>query len=189
MKDIFTKRFLELGGQIISSNAHDREATDLRTQIIKIKSENPDLVYLSALSPVDSSNFLKQSQELGLNATIFGPEALNNPDLIKSAGEASNGLIITIPKPQTTEKFKNAFKAKFGADPVFYSDYYYDAVYLIANAMKTCGESSQCIKNELYKVKDYPGASGIITLDSNGDLTTGEYVVKIIVDETVVDYV
>ncbi len=188
VKDVFVKRFKELGGQILSTNAHERGSTDMRTQITKIKAENPDLVYLSVLAPANGGNFLTQAKELGLNVTIFSPEALNNPELITTARDASNGLLISTPKPQTTQQFKDAFKAKYNTEPIIYSDYYYDAVYLIANAMKTCGENSGCIKSELYKVKDYKGASGAITLDSNGDLDRGEYVVMTIVNQTFTEY-
>jgi branched-chain amino acid transport system substrate-binding protein len=145
------------------------------------------MVFFSGF-PIDAVNFLKQAGEQNLNKKILGPEVMNDPQIVQNGKEAANGLMFTTPKPQTIQQFKDAFKAKFGAEPLVYSDYYYDIVYLLANAINVCDEDSTCIKGELYKVKDYKGASGTITLDSNGDLANAEYIVKIIVNQTVVDY-
>ncbi len=188
LKDVFVKRFTELGGQILLSQAHDRGATDLRTQIVKIKDTNPDAIYMATF-PVDGGNFLKQTKELGVKTTIIGPETMDDPQVIQIAGDAANGLIYTKPKELTSQQFKDSFKAKFGTDPLIFSDFYYDVVHILTNAMEICGENSDCIKNELYKVKDYQGASGTITLDSNGDLANAAYDIKTVINQTVTNYV
>ncbi|MBI4174266.1 MAG: ABC transporter substrate-binding protein [Candidatus Aenigmarchaeota archaeon] len=187
LKDVFVKRFNELGGEILLTQAHDRAATDMRTQIIKIKDANPLFVYLAAF-PVDGGNFLKQAKELGLNVTVLGSETMDDPQVIQIAGDAANGLMYTKPKELTSQTFKNDFKARFGSDPLIFSDFFYDIVHLLAHSMETCGEDSSCIKAELYKVKDYQGASGVITLDSNGDLADAQYEVKLIINQTVTSY-
>ena len=71
---------------------------------------------------------------------------------------------------------------------MLFSEFYYDIVYLLADAAKICGSDSTCIKNELYKVKDYQGASGIITMDSNGDLASAQFIVKTYANQTAVEY-
>ena len=53
----------------------------------------------------------------------------------------------------------------------------YDAVFIIAAAMKKCGEDTGCIKNYLYVLKDYSGAAGTYSIDSNGDAEF-EYAIK-----------
>lgn len=161
LKDVFTQRFTELGGQIVLSQAHDRGAADLRTQITKIRDTSADLVYLAAF-PVDGGNFMRQTKDLGLKTNVLGSEALNDPQVIEIAQESANGLMFTTPKPLTTQEFKNKFQSKFGKEPLVFSDYYYDVVYLLANTMKACGENSECIKNELYKVKDYKGVLSVL---------------------------
>jgi len=84
-------------------------------------------------------------------------------------------------KSPLTEDFKIAIKSKTGSDQILIGmPNSYDAIHLIANAMKNCKnpEDTTCIKNELYKVKNYKGVTGTITIDSNGDLETADYAVK-----------
>lgn len=187
IKDTFVARFRELGGTITAIESNERGATDMRAQIAKIKDTNPEIIYNPVL-PVDSGNFLKNARELGITTTIMGSEAGDDPQVITIAQNAANGFLYTVPNQPTSQQFKDSFRARFGAGPLIYSDNYYDIIYLLADAMKTCGEDSTCIKDELYKTKDYKGASGVITLDSNGDLAKAEYKVKTITNQKAVDY-
>lgn len=45
----------------------------------------------------------------------------------------------------------------------------YDSVKLLATAISDCGDTTEDVKRCLYAVKDYPGVSGKISIDSNGD--------------------
>lgn len=40
----------------------------------------------------------------------------------------------------------------------------------MGEALKKCGENVDCIRNYLVNLKDYPGVSGKINFDENGDL-------------------
>ncbi len=187
LKDVFISRFKELGGTILIAEANERGATDMRAQLAKIKQANPEAIYYSGL-PQDIAYFVKNAGELGIKTPIVSAEAADDKQMIAIAGESANGLIYTVPRQFADQKFIAAYRSRFSKEPLLYANNYYDVVYLLANAAKICGSDSTCIKNELYKVKDYKGASGPITLDSNGDLATAEYEVKIIANLTVVDY-
>ena len=187
LKDVFIARFKELGGTILAAEANERGATDMRTQLTKMKQANPEAIYYSGL-PQDVGYFLKNARELGINTTTISAEAADDKQMITIAGEAANGLIYTVPRQFADQQFIAAYKARFGKEPLLYANNYYDATYLLTNAAKICNSDPTCIKNELYKVKDYPGASGTITIDSNGDLATAEYQLKIVVNGTSTDY-
>jgi len=49
----------------------------------------------------------------------------------------------------------------------------------LAEAMKLHGEDSEAIKNYLYTIKDRQGASGVLSMDVNGD-PLFEYNVKVV---------
>ena len=61
------------------------------------------------------------------------------------------------------------------------SDLTYDSIYVLAEAMKHCANPNDaiCVKNELYKIKDFEGVTGNISFDENGD-TRKEVILKIV---------
>ena len=61
----------------------------------------------------------------------------------------------------------------------------YDAVYLAALAASKCDDLSDadCIKEELYKIKNYNGASGVKTFDLNGDTSDDFEMTRIVEGE------
>src|SRR3989338_1211347 len=70
IKVTFRNKFEQLGGAIVSEDTFDQSTTDLRTQLTKIKSLNPDFIYFPA-HPAETIIGLKQANELGLPATLF----------------------------------------------------------------------------------------------------------------------
>ena len=188
LSDVFKAEFGRLGGQVTDTESVERGSTDMRTELIKIKDSKPEVIYFVGL-PQDAGNFIKQARELGIDTTIFGSETYDDPQLITIAKDAANGVFYTLPKELTTQGFKDNFNAIFGSGPLIFSDKFYDAAQLIIKSMKACGsDNSDCVKNELYKVKNYQGVSGTITLDNNGDLAQAEYTIKLIVNQTPIVY-
>ena len=187
LKETFISRFKELGGTVLTEEANERGATDMRAQLTKIKNTNPEIIYYVGL-PADVGNFIKQARELGITMLMLTPETTDDPQVVEIAQEATQNVIYTLPKQSTSEEFKTNYKARFGEDPLIFTDNFYDVVKMIAAAMDICDEDTNCIKTELYKVKNYNGASGIITIDSNGDLASAEYQLKTFINKTAVPY-
>jgi len=49
--------------------------------------------------------------------------------------------------------------------------FFYDSVKITEEDLKKCDENVDCIRNYLVNLKDYPGISGKINFDENGDVT------------------
>ncbi|MDD5193240.1 MAG: penicillin-binding protein activator [Candidatus Nanoarchaeia archaeon] len=180
VKDAFIKRFKELGGEIVSEESFQQNAKDLRTQLAKIKQSDPDVVYFVGYNQ-EAIIFLQQFENLGINAQIVSTETFDDPSILQKVGTAGEGAIYTAQYSPLSEDFKAAMKSKTGSDQVLIgSPNVYDAIKIIADAMKKCEnpEDTTCIKDNLYKVKDYPGVSGTISFDSNGDRESGSYNIK-----------
>jgi branched-chain amino acid transport system substrate-binding protein len=175
LRDVFTKRFTELGGEIVISEAHEQDSKDVRTQITKVKAAKPEAIYLVPY-PADGVIALKQIKELKLDVPLFAPEVLSSAQLITDAGkEATEGLIVSAPKfdesERKAEEFLQKFDERFGYKPEVpaFSANAYDIVYLFADAMKEGKMTGTEIKDFLYTVKGYDGAGGKLTIDENGD--------------------
>ncbi|WP_163027533.1 branched-chain amino acid ABC transporter substrate-binding protein, partial [Pseudomonas viridiflava] len=75
-------------------NAGDKDFSSL---IAKLKQANVDFVYYGGYHP-ELGQILRQSKEKGLNAKFMGPEGVGNESISQIAGEASEGLLVTLPK-------------------------------------------------------------------------------------------
>ena len=99
---------------------------------------------------------------------------MQDPQLIQTAGDAAEGLMYPYPRDssgQNVNRFKEAFQKKYGKEPGITSDVGYDAVKMIAKAMELLGGTAgEDIRKGLNMLKDYPGVSGTMTFDENGDV-------------------
>jgi len=171
-KDIFKSNFEELGGKIIYLDSFDQGQDNFKTQISKMKPYNPDGVYVLGV-PIEVGHFLKQSKELGFK-TIFLMNNMNDPNLISIAGNAAEGIYFAIPMfdsfDANAQEFVANYTKAYGKTPDMLAANGYDAVYLIKYAIEHSSYDGESIKNALYQVKNYPGVSGSITFDQNGDV-------------------
>jgi branched-chain amino acid transport system substrate-binding protein len=69
------------------------------------------------------------------------------------------------------ETFNASFEKKYGKNPGITADVGYDAVKMIAKAIELSeGISGESIGKGLNMLRDYHGASGVMTFDANGDV-------------------
>ena len=176
IRDAFVSHFEKLGGTVTTTVTLEKEGKDYRTELMKVKDSKPEAFYLAAF-PKEAGLALKQSAEIGMDVPVFGTEVLNDGSLVEVAGNAADGLKITVPAAGTGSvyaDFKSSYNAKFGRDPEAYTAESYDAVFLIADALKKTDGSGEKIKDELYQTR-FVGASGVIVFNADGDPVDKEY--------------
>ena len=112
---------------------------------------------------------------------VAGGDAWDDPKIWEEAKESGEGARYLVPFSPLTDEFKAKMEAKTGSKEITAcSPQGYDNLKIIANIMGKVGIDSEKIKNELYNVQGYKGVSGEISLDSNGDLMTANYVTKFV---------
>ena len=184
LMNVFTKRFTELGGAILQCESFPQGSTDMRTQLSKIKQGKPDAIYMPGYPP-EMAISLKQARELKMSLPFLSTQAFDDPKILELAGEAANGVVFSVPKPpDSSEKvvgdFIKKYKATYNKDPGVTSDTGYDAVKIISWAIQNGGETGPQIKDQLLKLKDFPGAAGSTTFDENGDVVRSFIFKKIV---------
>jgi branched-chain amino acid transport system substrate-binding protein len=188
----FVEKFRELGGTVPLVEAAPPNTVDFRAQLTKIKAADPDAVYFAAYAH-ETATILKQAKELGLNKQLLTHQLAEDPEVRERAGDAANGLIYTTPKldPETggpaVRTFYDKFRKKYGAEPRNFASNSYDALRLIAKAIAENGYTYQGITKGLLSIKDYPGASGTLSFDKNGDVQQAMRVM-VIKDGKIVEY-
>lgn len=144
--------------------------TDFRTQLTKIKYAEAEILF-SGLNPAPFANMLKQMKEIGMDLPVVGIWYTQTPDLIKVAGGLTEGIVYTYHYKDgaTSENiiYTSEYRETHGEDPEFASASTYDAIYILKYLIEECGDSIDCMIDKTNRIKDYRGASGIITF-SNG---------------------
>lgn len=188
IKDVFTKRFSELGGVVVTIEGSSQETRDYRTQVAKIKASDFDLVYTPVY--VDGGIvLLKQLSNVGISGVkILGTETFNDPKFLTETKTISNDIVITASKILPSNKFAKNFTTKTGVEAVpVCAPQAYDAVKVLAGALEKVGTNPDKLKDAIRKT-NYQGESGQISFDENGDLQNSTYVVKKIQNGVVVDF-
>jgi ABC-type branched-subunit amino acid transport system substrate-binding protein len=182
----FSSAFQALGGTV-TKEEFPTSATDFRSQLAKIKAANPDALFLDTQTPASAARILKQIQDLNWKPHLMLSD-VTPPDtatvtqfksLLESALGAEFG---TDPSNAKFMHLSNAYKQKYNKDLPFasYAQTEYDAVYLVNEAIATGGYDSTKIAGWLRNVQNWDGASGKITIGSDGDRVGGHQPVIII---------
>ena len=175
----FENEFKKHGGKITSINSFTSGEHDFKSMIIKAKSTKPDTIYIGVQTPDTGLIFVKQLRELGIKSVIVANDVIG-----ASFGIASQELkhlfedtvfaqIRCDQSNISTKNFTDAFQKRTGVNSLPFGCYTaepYDSTKILAKMLEICGENPECVKNELLNLKNYPGASGNITFDSNGDV-------------------
>jgi branched-chain amino acid transport system substrate-binding protein len=172
----FKARFTLLGGAVAIEEAYAPGTTDLRAQLSRIKAANTEGVLVGSYPP-DTIAILSQAREMQLQQPLFfTTEAVQNPEVLREAGEAANGAVYILAASATgeaAERFTAAYERKFGKKPELFAAEGYDVLRLIAQAIGAGSAkppAGYSIRDFLRGVRDYAGASGKVTFDANGDV-------------------
>jgi branched-chain amino acid transport system substrate-binding protein len=136
------------GGTIVASEAVAQGATNMDTQIAKLRAANPDVIALWMFTP-ETGLALKRIRDFGMKQPIVGVEYTDNDANI--AGPATEGYYFAndyfAPSDDNpwSKTFATDYKKRYGADPDIYSANYYEGTYVIA----------ECIKRARAKGGDY----------------------------------
>jgi branched-chain amino acid transport system substrate-binding protein len=139
--DNFKKALEDLKIPVTTTETFAKGDVDFKAQLTKIKGTNPDAVVLSALL-AEGAPIMVQARQLGMNVPFVGGNGMNSVKIFELApGGASNNLWIGSPwsienlTPENS-KFIAAYKAKYNSAPDQFAAQAYDAMYIVAQALK-----------------------------------------------------
>jgi branched-chain amino acid transport system substrate-binding protein len=118
-------------------------ADDFRPLLTRVKTKDPDLMYMVMDDVSDAALLTSHSKELKLNPKLLVGSATGFalPEFAKRAGVASNYVVCTtqwmpsVPYPGTKEYY-TSFIAKNNTPPTYHGAQAYAAMYVTADALK-----------------------------------------------------
>ncbi len=169
----FKETFIPAGGEIVSEKNFSEGDKDFRAQLTAVKAANVDAVFVPGYY-TESALIVRQARDLGLTMPFFGGDGWEDEQLLKIGGEALNGCFYSTHfSAENTDPVVAAFTAKYKARwnneaPGAFSALGYDAVYVIAEAIKRAGGTDgPKLRDALAATKDFPGISGLTTIDKD----------------------
>ncbi|MDI3297565.1 MAG: ABC transporter substrate-binding protein [Bacillota bacterium] len=169
----FKQQFEKLGGKVVLEQGFTQADQDFRSILTTARTKNPDLIYVPAY--YDKVGLIvRQARDLGITVPMMGGDGWDSPDLVKLAGaQALNNTYFTNhyssqdPDPKV-QAFVQAYKARYGDAPDGFAALGYDAVYLLADAIKRAGSAEpDKIRQALAETQGFQGVTGTISMDRN----------------------
>lgn len=126
----------KLGGTITDAETMNVGATNIDTQIAKIRASNPDFVALWLFSP-DPGLAMKRIRQLGMKQPVVGIEYTSQVQ--KIGGKYMDGYryfsdyFTPSASNPWSERFYKGYVKRYGKAPEFYAANYYEGVYVIAD--------------------------------------------------------
>jgi len=184
LADNFAEKLKGLGGEVVADVSYQEGDIDFKSQLTSIKGKNPEVIFVPGYYN-EVALIAKQVKELGMTQVMLGGDGWASPKLHELAKSAIDGAYFsnhysTESKDPKTVTFIKDYKAKFNETPDAMAALAYDATYMMAEAIKNSKElTSENIRNELAKIKDFSGATGKTQMNENRDAVKSATVVQV----------
>ena len=173
LASFFQQAFTQSGGHVVKELSYRAQESDFSEMLLTVKGLKPDVIYLPGYTS-DSGLIIKQARKMGITTVFLGGDAWDNIEEI--AGTGADDCFVSVPwhpdlsfsgskhMQQTLTSF-NQWPPENPSSPLAY-----DGVMLLADAITRAGSlDRRSIRNALAATNRYPGATGAITFDQNGD--------------------
>jgi branched-chain amino acid transport system substrate-binding protein len=188
----------EFGIEIAIKEAFAVADTDMTPQLLKIRESGAQALICWTIGPA-GARVAKNVKQLALTTPLYQCHGQPDPKYIELAGDASEGSIMPSTKLMVVEQlpdsdpqkaviqdFLHLYKDEYHYDQQYpintHSGYAWDAIFILANAMRQVGAEPEPLRNALEQTRGYVGISGIYNLtpeDHNGLGTDSLVMVKV----------
>jgi branched-chain amino acid transport system substrate-binding protein len=155
--EVYKKAFTAAGGQVVAYEAYDPKATDFTGALLKVRAASPDMIHLQGLVS-DTPQVIAQMRQLGLTQPISSYSVAYNPKLVQQLGAAAEGVIATSLAPgvddsDAVKTYVARWTKEVGREPngLPYTQYLYDAPYLVAAVLKSLDSKKKPITGENFR--------------------------------------
>ena len=187
----------EYGIEIIADEKYDPKDTDMTAQLTKIKGTAPDAIINWSVGPTQVT-VMRNWRDLGMTAIpFFQSHGFANRKNIELAGGAAEGVFCPLgacniadalpadhPQKQVTMAYQKAYTARYNEPLSSFGGYAWDAMNLVADALKAVGPDKAKIRDYLETKKNFLGQHGIFNFspDDHNGLTKAAFEMVVVKD-------
>ncbi|MCG6919685.1 MAG: ABC transporter substrate-binding protein [Acidobacteria bacterium] len=157
--------------------------TDFSLELERVKAVNPDAVVHWG-DAVEGARILNQMREMGMEQPFFGCDRTVSEEFAEIAGHNAEGVIAGFPwnperKSPRLERFRRAYRERFGMEPETYAAHAYDGMNLLLWAIQAVGLNRAKIRDVIAHMPyPWPGVTGDIQLSAALDDVAETYLAR-----------
>ena len=177
LSNVLRERFTALGGQVVAEQKFAEGDKDFRAQLTAIRAAGPDVIAATGFY-TEAALICRQARSLGLDIPIIGGDGWEAPQLVELGGKAVEGTYYCTyfsaeNEAPEVQAFVRRYQQRWNNEsPEGVSALGYDAVYLIAAAMKRAGTTQgPKLRDAIATTKDFAGVTGKTTIDAKRNST------------------
>ena len=162
------------GVEVLVTEAFQGGDTDFSEQLSRIRDANPDIIFVSSLSP-EKPGILTQGRQLGIPDSVpFVMRTLTIAD-VRAAGAAAEGAITFVGWVSTADTpgnraFVQTYRAKYGVEPSNSAARSYTTLHVLAEAIANAESTdANAIRDALANIADFDTVFGKFSFDAVGD--------------------
>ncbi|HHU52736.1 MAG TPA: ABC transporter substrate-binding protein [Clostridiaceae bacterium] len=173
--DAFIQFAKEKDIEIVADEGYGAGDQDFNVQLTNIAQTNPDVLLVPDYYQTDVM-IAKQARDLGIEATIIGPDGWDGVLDVVDADALDNleGVYFTNhysvdDQADVVKTFVENYNAEYGSNPSSFSALGYDSVYLLKAAWEKVGSTDFAKTVEALKGIEHEGVTGFLTYGENNN--------------------
>ncbi len=187
------------GLTIVGDESFNPKDTDVTAQLTKLSSTKPDAIVCWTIGPA-AAIVAKNVKQLNLKEPLFQCHGIPDPKYVELAGPAADGSMMpstklmaweqlpdSDPQKKVIKDFVHLYNDVYKINKEFpintHSGYAWDAIYIVADAMKKAGVEPAKLRDAIEQTKNHVGISGTYNLtaeDHNGLGPDSMIIVKVV---------
>lgn len=180
----FTTRLQQIGGHLaMLRSVNFKEPEDLLAMLAEIDQAGIQTLVIIA-SARDTASLAQLVTRLDPPMRLLTSDWAYTDTLLRYGGPCVEGLTMTATFEADEQSpayaaFQKSFFERFGSLPTFAAARSYEAVLILAEALRRCGASRQDLPEALRSIRDFPTLSGSVSLDRFGDVESRAMLVRV----------
>lgn len=162
----------KFGIEVVQAESFGGKDTDMTAQLTKIRSAQPDAIVCWGTNP-GPAVVARNIQQMSIKVPLYQSHGVASPKFIELAGDASEGILLpsgkilvseqlpdSDPQKAVLKKYIEDYEKQFKVPVSGFGGYAYDAMQLLAKAMKGTEGDREKIRAALEKIQGHVGISG-----------------------------
>ncbi len=168
------------GFTVAADEVYGPKDTDMTPQLTKIRGIKPDAIICWGTNP-GPAVITKNVKQLGIRIPLYMSHGVASKRYIELAGtDAAEGVMLpagklavydvlpkTDPQARLLKEYDMNYRKNYGVESSTFGGYAYDAVTLLAGAIRKHGSASEQIRRGIEESRKVPSVSGIFNMSPN----------------------